>query len=103
MHHATAPFSAASPSATVYTASAHRARPPTISLLLWCGFLLVFGFLVQGITALVPPPTLSSHLVVPGSTLHERQVVGDAVAMANKLIAHYNARVSGSDLGETLV
>jgi len=64
---------------------------------LWCSLILVVGFLAPGITSFGSSPSSSR------STVHNRQAVGDAVAMADKLIAHFNTRVPNSDLASTLV
>ncbi|KAK4443095.1 hypothetical protein QBC34DRAFT_443607 [Podospora aff. communis PSN243] len=91
----TAPLSPVAPLATVYTAGARSTRPPTVGFM-WCSLLLVFGFLAQGIAALAPPP-------VQHSAIHNRQVVGNAVSMADKLISHFNGVAANSDLAESLI
>ena len=55
----------------------------------------MFGFLFQGTTAM--------RLPRGEETLQQRQVNGNVVAIADRLVGHYNTQVPNSDLGETLV
>jgi len=80
----------------VYTAGARRARPLTVGSF-WCSLLVIFGFLVHGIAAMVTPTFLDRNELV----LNSRQVVGNAVAMADKLAGHSNTHVQDSNLDET--